>query len=175
MNDVELSGSQRRIVTVLVNKYQGSDSPVKGSQIADVIGQKTGSVRNSMQSLKSLGLVEGVPGPKGGYAPTDAAFELLGREDRDEEATVTLSQDFDRVTVTVDEISFPNVLHPEECTARVHFRESVGQLDIGDPIVVGPTPLSNLAVAGRIEAIADTADEVLLDVAVVEAPVTDEE
>lgn len=174
MNDVELSGSQRRIVTVLVNKYQGTGSPVKGSHIAEVVDQSTGTVRNTMQGLKTLGLVEGVPGPKGGYAPTDAAFAVLDREDMDDRTTVTLSQDFERVDVTVDEISFPNVFHPEECTARVHFQESVGQLSVGDPIVVGPTPLSKLAIAGLVEAVADTADEVLLDVATIEAPLTEE-
>ncbi len=143
-------------------------------RIAAVIDRTPGSVRNQMQSLRSLGVVTGVAGPTGGYEPTERAFAVLGRDDLDERATVTLSQDFERVSVTVAEIRFPNVLHPEECTARVHFRESVPKLAVDDSIAIGPTPLSHLVVAGRVEAVTDTANEVLLDVAVVEGPVTEE-
>lgn len=174
MGSVDLSGSQRRIVTVLVNEYQASGDPVKGSRIADVIDQRPTTVRNTMQGLKSLNLVEGVPGPAGGYRPTDAAFDILQREDLDERASVTLSRDFERVDVTVDRIRFPNVFHPTECTAHVHFQGSVEQVSVGDPIVVGPTPRSHLVVAGEVEAINDTADEILVDVASMEAPLTEE-
>ncbi|MCU4802060.1 TrmB family transcriptional regulator [Halobacteria archaeon HArc-gm2] len=174
MGSVDLSNSQLQIVTVLVNEYQASGDPVKGSTIADVVDQRASTVRNTMQGLKALDLVEGVPGPHGGYRPTDAAFDVLQREDLDERASVTLAQDFERVDVTVDRIRFPNVFHPTECTAHVHFQGSVDQVSVGDPIVVGPTPRSHLAVAGEVAAISDTADEIVLDVVSMEAPLTEE-
>jgi len=174
MGSVDLSTSQRQIVTVLVNEYQESGDPVKGSTIADVVDQRASTVRNTMQGLKALNLVEGVPGPTGGYRPTDAAFDVLQREALDERASVTLAQDFERVDVTVDRIRFPNVFHPTECTAHVHFQGSVGQVSVGDPIVVGPTPRSHLVVAGEVAAINDTADDVLVDVVSMEAPMTGE-
>src|SRR5665647_2343167 len=36
-----------------------------------------GTVRNQMQALKTIGLVDGVPGPKGGYIPTALALSLI--------------------------------------------------------------------------------------------------
>jgi predicted transcriptional regulator len=143
---------------------------VKADEIAAGIDRNPGTIRNAMQGLKSLGLVESVKGPRGGYRPTDAAFETLERDDFDDEETVTLSQDYERVSVTVDEITFPNVFHADECTAHVHFQQSVPKLSDGDPIAVGPTPLSGLVVAGQVKAVNETADDVLVDVAVMEAP-----
>jgi len=174
MTQVELSNSQRQIVTTLVNKYQQSEEPVKAEAIADAIDRSAGSVRNQMQSLKALDVVAGVPGPAGGYEPTETAFAALGRDDLEEHETVTLSQDFDRVSVTVGRIRFPNVFDAETARAHVYFQQSVPDVDVGDSIAVGPTPLSHLVVAGTVEAVDDAANEVLLDVAVVEAPVTDE-
>lgn len=48
----------------LVDLYQDSESPVKGETIAEQIDHNAGTIRNQMQSLKALQLVEGVPGPK---------------------------------------------------------------------------------------------------------------
>lgn len=174
MNHVELTDSQRQILTTLVNKHQQTDAPVKADEIAAVIDRKPGSVRNKMQSLKGLNFAEGVPGPKGGYKPTESAYAVLDRDDLDERATVTLSKDYDRIDVTVDGITFPNVFHAEECIARIHFQQAVPEISVGDPIVVGPTPLSQLAIAGEVELVNDTADEVRVDVAVMEAPLTEE-
>lgn len=174
MASLDLSGSQRQILKTLVNDYQRTDDPVKGDRVADVVDRTPGTVRNQMQSLKSLGLVEGVPGPKGGYRPTETAFSVLDREDLDERATVTLSGEYDRLDVTVSDIDFPNVNHPEECTARVDLQATADHLDVGDPVVVGPTPQARLVVGGRVEAINGTADELRLDVTVLEAPVTEE-
>lgn len=174
MSNIELSDIQWRIITTLVNQYQQSDAPVKSNQIAAAIDRNSGTVRNQMGNLTALDLVDGVPGPTGGYEPTENAFEVLGRENLDEGETITLSQDYERVAVTVDEIEFPNVYHPEECTARVHFQHSARQIDVGDPVAVGPTPLSNLVVVGLVEAINDTADEILLDIAKIESPLTNE-
>ena len=39
---------------------------IKGEEIADIMNRNPGTIRNQMQSLRSLGLVKGVPGPRGG-------------------------------------------------------------------------------------------------------------
>ena len=54
---------------------------MKAEAIADAIDRNAGSVRNRMQSLKTLDLVAGVPGPAGEYKPTETAFAVLGRDD----------------------------------------------------------------------------------------------
>ena len=171
MNQIELSDSQTQLLTALVNKYQETDAPVKADAIATMLDRDSGTIRNKMQGLKSINAVTSVPGPRGGYKPTDTAFDILDRGRFDEHATVTLSQEFDRVAVTVDRITFPNVLHAESCTAHIHFQQSVPQIDVGDSIAVGPTPKTRLVVAGQVKAINEIADEILIDVKVLEAPV----
>lgn len=174
MSHAELSESQRRILTALVNDFQQTDEPVKAQRIAETIDRDAGSIRNQMQSLKTLNLVEGVPGPSGGYRPTEDAFAVLDRDRLDDRAKVTLSGNYDRIDVTVDEIDFTNVQHPETCTAHVHLQQSAGQIEPGDPVAIGPTPNSNLVIAGELEVINDTADELVVDVAVAEAPLSPE-
>ena len=66
-----LTSVQKEILQTLINLYQNSDSKsIKGESIAEVMNRNPGTIRNQMQSLRSLGLVKGVPGPRGGYKPT---------------------------------------------------------------------------------------------------------
>ena len=74
MSTIQLTTSQKRVLTALVNLAENADRPVSGSRIAEAIDRNAGTVRNRMQSLRNIGLVEGVAGPKGGYVPTDASF-----------------------------------------------------------------------------------------------------
>ena len=67
---MELTPIQKEILTALINLYRTKKHAIKGEDIAEVIQRNPGTVRNQMQSLKALGLVEGVPGPKGGYKAT---------------------------------------------------------------------------------------------------------
>ncbi|HEY3422517.1 MAG TPA: Rrf2 family transcriptional regulator, partial [Methanocellaceae archaeon] len=64
---VELTVIQREILTALINLFREKGRAIKGEEISERIDRNPGTVRNQMQSLKALGLVEGVPGPKGGY------------------------------------------------------------------------------------------------------------
>ena len=70
MSSIELTASQRTILRALVNLHGEAESAVKGEAIAEEVGRNPGTIRNQMQSLKALQLVEGVPGPKGGYKPS---------------------------------------------------------------------------------------------------------
>lgn len=174
MDVAKLSTSQEQILTTLVNEHQQSDGPVKASQIATVLDRTPGGVRNAMQGLKLLDLVEGVPGPAGGYEPTEHAFTVLERDGLENRETVTVARDYERIDVTVDEIDLTNVGHPSECNAHVHFQQSEPDIEVGDPVIIGPTPLSELAVVGRVGAVNDTADEILVEVARMEAPLGEE-
>ena len=173
MSQLRLSSSQKRLLTTLVHEYEKTGSPVKSERLAAIMERDAGTIRNNMQDLKSLHVVTGVPGPKGGYKPNEAAFEVLDRADVEDPATMTLSQAFDRVPVTVDRITFPNVLNADVCTAHIHFQQSVS-IEIGDAIAVGPTPKTKLVVAGEVKTINEIGDEVLIDVMLMEAPVTEE-
>jgi len=167
---MDLTSSQREILNTLVNGYEADESPTPATEIADLCDRHVGTIRNLMQMMKSLGLVEGVPGSEGGYVPTEAAFEALGRSPDEGGETLGLAHDYDRVDVAVESIDFTTVHHPEKCRTRVTFRESVVRFAVGDPVVVGPTPNSGLVIAGQVEATDEGHNELHLDVARLEAP-----
>jgi predicted transcriptional regulator len=171
MTQIELTSSQRRVLTALVNAHQDTDSPITGEEVADIVDRNPGTIRNQMQSLTSLGLVEGIPGPKGGYKPTADAFDAIGRTKMDDPESVTLAREYDRVDVTVEQIDFQTVLHPDQCRAQIHLQASVQPFSEGQAVAVGPTPKSKLVVAGTVEAVDETSGSIILDVAKVEAPV----
>ena len=133
-----------------------------------------GTVHNHMQVLGTLGLVEGITGPRGGYEPTDAAAAALGERSGDGGDAVTVAHEYERVDLTVDEIRFLNVDDPNVCRAVVRFRETVAGVGVGDPVVVGPTPTGSLVLAGEVRLFDDEKNELLLDVASAEAPVEPE-
>jgi predicted transcriptional regulator len=67
-----------------------------------------------------------------------------------------------------------NVHHPTECRAWVGFETSIPELGVGDPVVVGPTPKTDLVVVGEVYATTETDDRLLIDVVRMEAPMVDE-
>jgi predicted transcriptional regulator len=171
MSSIDLTTSQRKILRALVNLHGEAESAVKGEAIADEVGRNPGTIRNQMQSLKALKLVEGVPGPKGGYKPTAGAFDALDIQQMDEPASVPMSHGGDPVTgVNVEEIRLSSVHHPDLCRAEIHLRGSVKQFHEGDTIRVGPTPLSNLVVEGTVDGKDATENVLILKIEGMEAP-----
>ncbi len=66
---MDLSLIQKDILITLITLYHQHSRPIKGEDIAEVIQRNPGTIRNQMQALKALELVDGVPGPKGGTTP----------------------------------------------------------------------------------------------------------
>jgi len=153
MSQIELSSSQERILTSLVDLAEGSEAVVCGRRIADAIDRNPGTVRNRMQSLRSLRLVEGVPGPDGGYRPTDEAYETLGRERTPDPESVPVERNGSRVeAVTVRAIDLSSVTNPDLCRAEVVLCGSVRAFERGDRVQVGPTPSAGLRLVGVVDA-----------------------
>ncbi|OYR69253.1 TrmB family transcriptional regulator, partial [Halorubrum sp. E3] len=126
---------------------------------------------NQMQSLKALQLVEGVPGPKGGYKPTANAYEALDVEQMEEPASVPLFHDGEAVEdANVEEIDLSSVHHPELCRAEIHLQGSIRSFSEGDEVIVGPTPLSKLVINGVLEGKDDTNNILILRIKSMEAP-----
>ncbi|GAD53002.1 CBS domain protein [Halarchaeum acidiphilum MH1-52-1] len=172
---MDLTGSQQAILNALIDGYQSTESPMTGEKIAEAVDRHPGTIRNQMQTLKALDLVEGIPGPRGGYKPTTNAYEALDQQDLDEadEESLTVARDYDRVDITVEVIDFLEVNHPDECKAEITFTESVADVDVGDPIAIGPTPHTGLVVAGEVTDISDDTT-IEIDVVRLEAPLGDE-
>jgi len=170
----DLSESQRQILRVLANLYQERGEPVAARLIAADLDRNPGTIRNKMPELMAVGVVESVAGPTGGYEPTEAGFAMLDRDPDTEREDITVAQGFDRLDVPVQRIRLVNVHHPTESRAWVSFETSVPGIGVGDPVVVGPTPKTDLVVAGEVHATTGTDDRLLLDVARMEAPVVDD-
>ena len=171
MSSIELTTSQRRILRSLTDLYRQSEEAVKGEDIANEVDRNPGTIRNQMQSLKALQLVEGVPGPKGGYKPTANAYEALDVDQMDEAAAVPLFHDGERVDqANVEEIDLSSVHHPELCRAEIYLQGSIRDFHEGDKVRVGPTPLSKLVVEGTVDGKDDTNNVLILQIDNMQAP-----
>lgn len=171
MSSIELTPSQKTILTALVNLYRDREEAVKGEDIAEEVDRNPGTIRNQMQSLKALQLVEGVPGPKGGYKPTAGAYEALDVERLDQPAEVPLFRNGDEVEgANVEEIDLTSVHHPDLCRAEVHIRGSVRDFHEDDEVRVGPTPLSKLVVDGVVDGKDETNGVIILRIEGMTAP-----
>jgi predicted transcriptional regulator len=170
---VELSDSQRRLLATLVAVAERTGSRVQSDALAAALDRSPGTVRNRMTDLKRIGVVDSHTGPQGGYEPTDAAYEALDWRDGTNHESVVLASGHERVDATVAAIEFTAVHHPGHCGAHVRFRESPG-VEAGDAVVVGPTPVGSLAVAGTVDAVDHREATAHLDVTRVDAPVETE-
>jgi predicted transcriptional regulator len=171
MSSIELTSSQKTILTALINLHRETEDAVKGEDIADEVDRNPGTIRNQMQSLKALQLVEGVPGPKGGYKPTANAYEALDVDQMDEPAAVPLLHNDEPVdTANVGEIDLSSVHHPDLCRAEIHVQGSVREFHEGDKVRVGPTPLSKLVIDGTVDGKDDTDNILILRIDDMRAP-----
>ena len=171
MASIELTPSQRTILSALVNLYNEHEDVIKGETIAEEIDRNPGTIRNQMQSLKALQLVEGVPGPKGGYKPTATAYEVLEISQVDDPASVRIVHNgtsLDEVNVT--QINLTSVHHPSLCRAEIQLRGSMRDIHEGDAVRVGPTPLSRLEISGTVDGKDETNNLLILQIEDMVAP-----
>jgi predicted transcriptional regulator len=175
MSSIELTPSQKTILQELINLFRESESAVKGEDIANEVDRNPGTIRNQMQSLKALQLVEGVPGPKGGYKPTATAYDALKIQEMDQAADVPFRHKGELLKANVQEIDLTSVHHPELCRAEIKLQGSISEFDEGDDISVGPTPLSKLLIEGQLEGKDDTNNSLILTIDNMEAPAGEEE
>lgn len=158
-----LTSVQKEILQTLINLYQSSNGKsIKGEDIAEVMSRNPGTIRNQMQSLRSLGLVKGVPGPRGGYKPTIEAYHSLNIKVSDNDSKVPIYKNGKRMEdISVAKIEFTSVPQPSECEAAIKVLGSIKDLNLGDTIRIGPTPVNNLGVMGVIVG-RDDMDNILL-------------
>ncbi|MFC6717962.1 Rrf2 family transcriptional regulator [Natrialbaceae archaeon GCM10025810] len=176
MSSIELTPSQKKILRALTNLHSETDDAIKGEDIAAQVDRNPGTIRNQMQSLKALQLVEGVPGPKGGYKPTAAAYEALEIQQMDDPAAVPIEHDGEPVEdVIVEEIDLSSVHHPELCRAEIHVQGAIGDIQEHDSVTVGPTPLSKLLIEGTVDGKDDTNNILILRIDEMIAPAEEPE
>ena len=176
MSSIELTPSQKTILTALINLHRETESAVKGEDIAEEVDRNPGTIRNQMQSLKALQLVEGVPGPKGGYRPTTNAFEALEVDQIESPAVVPIIRNGEVVRdVNVQNIDLTTVFNPDLCRAEIDVRGSVDTFHEGDSITVGPTPIAKLRIDGTVDAKDDAKSLLILEIEDMIAPAEETE
>ncbi len=160
---MKLTSVQREVLLALIDLYNKSmGKAVKGEDIAGLITKNPGTIRNQMQSLRSLGLVEGVPGPKGGYRPTTEGYKTLSFDRHEKEVTVPIfSSGYIMEGINVTSIELISIPDSKKCKATVHVIGNIKTLNVGDVIKIGPTPINRLIILGRILG-RDDMDNVLL-------------
>jgi predicted transcriptional regulator len=162
---MDLTPVQRDILTALINIHRVEGRAVKGEEIAELIDRNPGTIRNQMQSLKALNLVEGVPGPKGGYKATGSAYEALSIDAIGDVVTVPVLRNGVLVEgATASEIVFNKVMHSQQCDGVIRVIGNIRDFNIGDEIEVGPTPVNKLYIRGKIVGRDDTMSRLILQI-----------
>jgi len=162
---MDLSLIQKDILITLITLYHQHSHSIKGEEIAEVLGRNPGTVRNQMQALKALGLVDGVPGPKGGYTPTAMAYrELnLGNYQNQSEVPVII-EGKDIRGVRASEVAFTTLCHPDLCHAVVKIIGSVKLFTVGDTVTIGPTPVNKLIIRGEVYGMDENQQAILISI-----------
>lgn len=151
-------------MTALINIYRRDNRAVKGEEIAEIIDRNPGTIRNQMQSLKALNLVEGVPGPKGGYKATGAAYQALNLDTAGDAVTPIMKNGIVVNGATANEIVFDKVMKSNECDGTVRIIGDIRGFNIGDEIRIGPTPVNKLYIRGVVAARDDTMSRLMFHV-----------
>jgi len=148
---MELTPIQAEMLSALITLQKRLNRNIKGEEIAKVIDRNTGTVRNQMQSLKALSLVEGIPGPKGGYSATSYAYQVLSIKEFDREAVVPVKRNGELIRdITVLELIFNTVHHPSQCQGTARMLGDIKRFRDGDEIEIGPTPVHHLFLRGCV-------------------------
>ncbi|MEN6291216.1 MAG: CBS domain-containing protein, partial [Methanobacterium sp.] len=96
--------------------------------------------------------------------PTIEAYHTLNISAIDKEALVPIFKKGKRVgDLSVAKIEFTSIPHPGECEAAIKVVGNIKQLDLGDRIKVGPTPVNKLIVNGMVVGRDDVDNLLLLD------------
>lgn len=158
-----LSAVQREVLMALVELYEKKKRVIKGREIAEVVDKGDGTIRNMMPPLKTMNLVEAIPGPKGGYLPTYRAYECVrltpptGR--------VTLVPAYcggKKLDFTVTNIEFLDISLPEAAKALVRATGNMTCVEVGEVIRLGPATESRLIIEGKVVGRDDLHKELLL-------------
>lgn len=160
-----LTNVQKETLQALINLYHSSNGKcIKGEHIAEAINRNSGTIRNQMISLRSLGLVKSFPGPTGGYEPTLEAYHILNIPVSDNDCKVPIYKDGKRINdMSVASIEFNAVNQFNGCEVAVKVLGHIDYLNLGDDISIGPTPVNNLCVEGTIVGRDDMDNVLLLD------------
>ncbi|ABR54967.1 putative signal transduction protein with CBS domains [Methanococcus vannielii SB] len=161
---MELTVVQKEILQELLQIYKEKNKAVKGTEIAVRLSRNPGTIRNQMQALRALNLVDGVPGPKGGYIPTSQTYRSLGLEIK-EEIVVPIYKGEERIEgVNVTKIVFDTVTHERSCSSKIYIAGDTRKFSENDIVKIGPTHHNKIVILGKVVGRDDINHILLIDV-----------
>ncbi|OKY78087.1 MAG: putative transcriptional regulator containing C-terminal CBS domain [Candidatus Methanohalarchaeum thermophilum] len=162
---MELTPAQKEILNTLINLFQEEGKAVKGEKVADSIGRNPGTIRNQMQSLKALELIEGVPGPKGGYKPTSDAYRALDLTSFEEGEPVQIYKKEEEVEgASAMEIDLTTLPQPDVCKASIRILGDIRNFEEGEKITIGPTPVNKMLLKGVVDGRDDIGNKLIIKI-----------
>ncbi|MBN2250747.1 MAG: CBS domain-containing protein [Candidatus Altiarchaeota archaeon] len=154
---------QREILEALIRLYEKKKETIKGEDIAGMLHRTPGTIRNHMQTLKALGYVEGVPGPKGGYMPAMKAYEALEMEVVKKPYLVQVCREGRPIEgLKVQKMVFTQIQNPTTCMSMITVLGDTRKIMEHDLITVGPTPVNHVTLKGEVVGRDDTRKEILI-------------
>jgi len=162
---MDLTTIQRDVLTAVINIHHIEGRAAKGDEIAELLDRNPGTIRNLMQSLKTLSLVEGVTGPSGGYRATCSAHEALNIDITGEVVTVPVVRNGVLMEgTTASEIAFTKIMHTQTFNGVVRIIGNIRDFNVGDSIEVGPTPANKLCIRGTLTDRDDSMSRLILNI-----------
>lgn len=154
----------KEILGGLITIYESKKNAVKGEEIAALLNKTPGTIRNQMQTLRALGYVDGIPGPKGGYIPTLKAYEVLKIQQAKYFVEVPVYQNNEKVEgMILEQITFSNVSNPTECSSTIKVLGDTSKIHENSILKVGPTPINKIMIVGKVMGRNDVDKEILLE------------
>lgn len=139
---LNLSNTQEKILSALVNLYQKKGCVLKTAEIVETMNYRSpGTIRNLMQTMKTLGLVRSIAGPRGGYFPTDLAYENLKIGHKVEDIPIYRNEKLSDVTFQEMRLRPPN-------SSILHVLGDLRDFKVGDKIKVVSR---KLIISGRVQ------------------------
>lgn len=162
---MDLSSVQQEILNALIALFQEKKRAIKGQEIASSIEKQPGTIRNQMQWLKALDLIESVQGPKGGYKPTSNAYSALDLASYQEGESVDIFKKGEKVEgATVIEIDLTTIPQPDVCKSEIKIIGDIRRFEEGNPISMGPTPVNNLFIKGEVSGRDDVNNKLIITI-----------
>jgi len=159
-----ISTTQREILDALIRFYEKRKGAIKGDDLAKELERSSGTIRNQMQTLRALGYVDGVPGPKGGYTPAMKAYAVFDLEQIEEPTHVGIYRGKEMVEdLDLQKIVLTNIAHPSECMAVLTVLGDTRKIEDYEYIIAGPTPVNHVIVSGKVIGRDDTKSEIMLE------------
>jgi predicted transcriptional regulator len=168
---LSLTQRQRDLLQALVARYAATERPVSRETLAAALDCPPQTLDHQITPLTARQLIESFRGPTGGYRPMARTYEVLACDEINRPATTPVTHDDQHVeSQTVRAIEFPAVHDPTRWQAVIRLDGPLTDIESGETISVGPTPVSQLRVSGTVDETRPATGTLILTLDALHAP-----